>query len=130
MDFAPGLSKRSAPYALALLIAIVGAAVIAGVIHGKVAGVLLAGSVAGFGASVWWADGVAQRDIASWTVPLAGLILVAWIALDGIAYVIAGLIALAWLGSFILWLPPVQWWYRWALRRDPSTASGPINPVE
>lgn len=80
---------------------------------------------------MWWADGVAWRDIASWAVPLAGLILVAWLGLDQIPYVIAGLIAMVWLGSFIFWLPPVHWWYRWVLRRDPPSANdGPINPVE
>ena len=64
-------------------------------------------------------------------MPLAGLILVAWLAFDQIPYVIAGLIATAWLASFIFWLPPVRWWYRGVLRRDPPSANdGPINPVE
>ena len=130
MKFAPRLNKHSVPYGPALVFAIVGALLITGVIDGRMAGLLFALSVAGFGAGVWWADGVAWLEIASWTAPLAGLILVAWIAFDPIPYVITGLIVMAWLGSFIFWLPPVRWWYRWVLRRDPPRGNGPISPIE
>ena len=89
-----------------------------GALHGTVGGALLATGVGAVGAVIWRSDAIPWVDIASWTVPLAVLLLIAWVFLADVPYLIAGLALAGWLASFIFWLPPVRWWYRWVLRKD------------
>jgi hypothetical protein len=96
---------------------LVGAAT--GSIHGRAGGLLIGAAIASIGALIWRADAIAWRDIASWTVPLAVWVAVAWVAAPSdTAYVLAGGFAVVWLTTFIFWLAPVRWWYRWILRKD------------
>jgi hypothetical protein len=108
----------SVPAIPALIIALLAVLTITGVLHGTAGGVLFAVGVGAFGAIIWRADGIAWLDTASWTVPLSIWMLVAWVSFSEVPYLAAGLVAAAWLASFIFWLPPVRWWYRWVLRRD------------
>jgi len=88
-----------------------------GALHGAVGGALLAIGVGAAGAVIWRSDAIPWVDIASWTVPLATLLLIAWVFLTDVPYLIAGLSLAGWLASSIFWLPPVRWWYRWVLRK-------------
>jgi len=91
---------------------------ITGAVHGAVGDALLAAAVGAFGAVIWRSDAIPWVDIASWTVPLAVLFLIAWVFLADVPNLIAGLLLAGWLASFIFWLSPVRWWYRWVLRKD------------
>lgn len=90
-----------------------------GALHGAVGGILLAAGVGAFGAIIWRADAIPWRDIASWTIPLVAWMAVASFVLrSDVAYLVAGAAAIVWLVSFMFWLAPVRWWYRWVLRKD------------
>ena len=107
------------PTVPALIIGVVVVLAMMGAIHGAIGGVLVAVWLGVFGAIIWRAEGIAWLDTASWTVPVVVWVAVAWFNFSEIPYVIAGLVAMAWIASFFFWLTPVQWWYRWVLRKDP-----------
>jgi hypothetical protein len=102
-----------------VIMALVVVLAIMGALHGTVGGVLVAVWFGVFGAIIWRADGIPWLDTASWTVPVVVWVAVAWFNFSEIPYVIAGLLASAWIATFIFWLRPVRWWYRWVLRKDP-----------
>ena len=92
---------------------------VTGFIQGPVGAVLMGAGFGSIGALIWRADEVPWRDIASWTIPLAVWVTVAWVALpSAVAYLIAEGFAAVWLVTFMFWLAPVSWWYRWILRKD------------
>lgn len=102
----------------AAIVGLLSVGAITGALHGTVGGVLVAVGFGAVGALVWRADSLPWRDIASWTIPLTAWIAVAWFALSSeVAYLAAGAVAIVWLASFIFWLVPVRWWYRWVLRK-------------
>ncbi len=77
-----------------------------------------------FGALIWRFDGIPWRHILSWTTPLTGLVLVAYLILPGfVPRIAAGIVAIAWLATFIFWQPPARWWYRLVLRTEPPRFS-------
>jgi hypothetical protein len=81
--------------------------------------VLFAVGLGASGAIIWRADGIAWLDTASWTIPLSIWVFIAWVSFSDVPYLVAGLVATGWVAAFIFWLPPVRWWYRWVLRKDP-----------
>jgi hypothetical protein len=103
----------------AAIIGLLAVGSLTGALHGAVGGALLAAALGAVGAVVWRADAIPWRDIASWTIPLVAWVAVAWFALGSEAlYLFAGAVAIVWLASFMFWLAPVRWWYRWVLRKD------------
>ena len=72
------------------------------------------------GGLIWRGGGAPWIDIAGWTLPMTGWIILALTLVPGPArYVLAFGGAFIWLMLFLLWLPPVAWWYRVVLRRKP-----------
>jgi hypothetical protein len=110
-------SDRELAAALATIMGTLLVVTLTGNLHGMLGGLAIGVAIATFGAVIWRSDAIPWVDIASWTVPLAALFLIAWVFLADVPYLIAGLLLAAWLASFIFWLPPVRWWYRWVLRR-------------
>jgi hypothetical protein len=110
------------PWVTVVVLTIAGSIVIGistGLLSGPVGGILFGGACGTAGALIWRADAIPWGDIASWTIPLAVWIAVAWIAVESdVAYLIAGAAAVVWFACFIFWLPPVRWWYRRILRKD------------
>lgn len=102
----------------ASIIALLAVLAITGVLHGPAGGMLFAVGLGASGAIIWRADGIAWLDTASWTVPLSVWVLAAWVSFSEVPYLVAGAVATAWVASFIFWLAPVRWWYRWVLRKD------------
>jgi hypothetical protein len=89
-----------------------------GWLDNRTGGVLVGGGLGSIGALIWRGDAIPWRDIASWTVPLAVLIAVAWWWVRfPLVYIVGEGLAVAWLASFIFWLRPVGWWYRRILRK-------------
>jgi hypothetical protein len=107
------------PAVPAVIMALFLVSAITGTLHGPIGGVLFAVWLGVCGAIIWRADGIAWLDIASWTVPLVVWAGVAWFIFSDVPFLIAGVAAMAWLATFIFWLAPVRWWYRWVLRREP-----------
>lgn len=114
--------RRRVDSTMALVVAIMGSlgvAALTGALHGAVGGVLFAAAPGAVGAIIWRANAIPWRDIASWTIPLVAWMAAAWFALpSGVAYLVAGAVAIVWQASFIFWLAPVRWWYRWVLRKE------------
>jgi hypothetical protein len=78
------------------------------------------------GALIWRFDGVRWADIGSWTLPMTGWIVLSLAVIPGSArFLVAFGVALVWLLVFVLWLPPVRWWYRHVLRRQMPGGLGP-----
>jgi hypothetical protein len=120
MKLDPSRWPRSVSLAIpGLIMALLVVLAVSGSLHGTAGGVLFAGGLGAFGAIIWRGDGVAWLDTASWTVPLIVWVVVAWFTFSEVPYLIAGVVAMAWLASFIFWLPPVRWWYRLVLRKGP-----------
>jgi hypothetical protein len=69
------------------------------------------------GAFIWRFDRVGYGEIASWTTPMTLVMTAAVLLAPAPVGVVLGVACGVWLGAFIIWLPPVRWWYRWVLHR-------------
>ena len=71
------------------------------------------------GALIWRYDDVPWPDIASWTLALTAWLAAAYLLLPPvIGGVVAGISAVVWLWTFIFWMAPTRWWYRFVLRKS------------